>query len=317
MNSLTKKTEKLQKKFKSFYDSKIKLKTRLSALKSYLDNVDISEKRRVCIENYDLIIDIHWKIFETKHERLQALREKSDKPISPSNKEMVDIIKVLRDTVKLIDFCLDGANQKCESFDKLVEASINTTVSYRIKVEGLSLLLLYLNITKTTDEKYINLYKNAVHLEYFGTFPYPEPIDIATRDIDNMSKTILSGKISRTEQSPEKIENEVQLINIILDNILYLLHKQKNYNSALSKKHLITNENNKTCLEENSCNNSALNNKKNEDINNSSINNNKEKENNNKIKNNNFKSATPDKIFNRLPNINLSSNKNDTKINEK
>jgi len=36
MNSATRKTEKLQKKFKVFYDTKIKLKTRLSSLRFYL-----------------------------------------------------------------------------------------------------------------------------------------------------------------------------------------------------------------------------------------------------------------------------------------
>jgi len=83
----------------------------------------------------------------------------------------------------------------------LVEKSINSNVSYRIRIEGLSLLLIYLNITKTQDPKYINLYKNAIHLDDFGTFSYPEPIDIATRDIDNSSKIILTGKINRLEPS--------------------------------------------------------------------------------------------------------------------
>jgi len=36
MSLITKKTEKLQKKFKVFFDSKIKAKTRISALRSYL-----------------------------------------------------------------------------------------------------------------------------------------------------------------------------------------------------------------------------------------------------------------------------------------
>ncbi|ORX58457.1 hypothetical protein BCR36DRAFT_343705 [Piromyces finnis] len=230
MSSGTKKTEKLQKKFKVFYDTKIKLKTRLSSLKVYLENVDVVEKRRVCIENYDLIFNIHWKIFENKHERLQASREKTDKPVNHNSKEINDIVKVLRDSIKLLDFCLDGANKNCEDFDKLVEKSINSTVSYRIRVEGLLLLLIYLNITKSDNPKYINLYKNAVHLENFGTFPYPEPMDFAVRDIDDSSKIIPTGKISRIEQSSEKIENEILLFNIILDNILYLLYKQKSSN---------------------------------------------------------------------------------------
>jgi len=242
MSSTTRKTEKLQKKFKVFFDSKIKAKTRISALRFYLENVDVTEKRKVCLENYDLIFSIFFKIFQYKHERLQALREKSDKPISPNNKELIDILKVMRDSMRLLDFCLESANKNCEAFDNLVDKSIKSNVSYRIRVEGLSLLLLYINITHTDNPKYINLYKNAIHLDDFGTFSFPEPVDIATRNIDNLSESILSGKINRVEQSIEKTENEMLLFNIILDNILYLLFKQKNYPDIISNKNIIINE---------------------------------------------------------------------------
>jgi len=41
-------------------------------IRYYKDNVDIAEKRKVCIENYNLTMSILWKIFETKHDRLQG-----------------------------------------------------------------------------------------------------------------------------------------------------------------------------------------------------------------------------------------------------
>jgi len=34
--------------------------------------VDVAEKRKVCLENYDLIFSILLKIFQYKHERLQG-----------------------------------------------------------------------------------------------------------------------------------------------------------------------------------------------------------------------------------------------------
>jgi len=49
MNSVTRKTEKLQKKFKIFYDSKIKAKTRLSALRFYLGRKEL----------YSILLSIH------------------------------------------------------------------------------------------------------------------------------------------------------------------------------------------------------------------------------------------------------------------
>jgi len=73
----------------------------------------------ISLLQYIFIIYYIMFIMVKKYFNITALREKSDKPISPNNKEMVDILKVMRDTMRFLDFCLDGANQKCEDFGNI------------------------------------------------------------------------------------------------------------------------------------------------------------------------------------------------------
>ncbi|KAJ3417071.1 Ral GTPase-activating protein subunit alpha-2 [Chytridiales sp. JEL 0842] len=170
-----KRTEKLLKKAKLFLDEKQKTKNRLQSLYSFLEAANLNDQCKF-FGDYDT--HVATVLNDAIGHQFEKIRERQSQP---SGKEVQELSKMLSVLGKVFLFLPDKVRQgwtKSSTLETL-QTLLNPLNHFKIRLEGIKLLLLYLNAYESESTSLMELYAGAVDLSVFEVFPLPTPIDMA------------------------------------------------------------------------------------------------------------------------------------------
>ncbi|KAJ3023285.1 Ral GTPase-activating protein subunit alpha-2 [Thoreauomyces humboldtii] len=175
-----KRLEKLLKRAKPFLDEKLKAKQRLNSLYSFMENSTEQDQTKFYEEHDYQIYQVMFDCFTHQVEKIKS-REKPDKPLTVTGKEVTDlfrILHILKRIAVLLPLKIRSGWQR-RSIVGILQTMLASTNHPKLRIEGFRILLLYLTPQTTESHEVTPIYANAIPLSVFDVGVCPVPIDTA------------------------------------------------------------------------------------------------------------------------------------------
>ncbi|KAJ3145195.1 Ral GTPase-activating protein subunit alpha-1 [Geranomyces variabilis] len=175
-----KRTEKLLKRAKPFLDEKLKAKQRLASLYSFMENSSEQEQAKFFRDHDYQIYSVMFDVFTHQVDKIKS-REKPDKPLAITSKEVGDLYRSLHILKRMTTFLPEKMRTGWQrrSIVGILQTLLSSTNHPKLRIEGLRILLLYLAPQTTEPPDTTSLYANAIPLAVFEPFPQPRGIQNA------------------------------------------------------------------------------------------------------------------------------------------
>ncbi|RKO89859.1 hypothetical protein BDK51DRAFT_50230 [Blyttiomyces helicus] len=213
-----KRLEKLWKRAKPFLDEKLKSKQRLNSLFNFMENASDADQNKFFQENDFQIYSVMYDAFSHQVEKIRCAlidafgiacgngvffasrgqaREKADKVVSLTGKEVGDLIKILGVLKKVFIFMPERINNGWQrrSIVGILQTLLDTSNHPKLRLEGFRALLLWLNTHTSEPPESMHIFANAIPLCVFEPFALPLPEDVARGDGTGHDET---GPIARS-----------------------------------------------------------------------------------------------------------------------
>ncbi|KAJ3175950.1 Ral GTPase-activating protein subunit alpha-2 [Geranomyces variabilis] len=175
-----KRTEKLLKRAKPFLDEKLKAKQRLASLYSFMENSTEQDQAKFFRDHDYQIYSVMFDVFTHQVDKIKS-REKPDKPLAITSKEVGDLYRSLHILKRITTFLPEKMRTGWQrrSIVGILQTLLSSTNHPKLRIEGLRILLLYLAPQTTEPPDTTSIYANAIPLVVFEPFPHPRGVQNA------------------------------------------------------------------------------------------------------------------------------------------
>ncbi|PKC73960.1 hypothetical protein RhiirA1_437238 [Rhizophagus irregularis] len=158
--------EKLLKKAKNFLDHKQRSKARITSLWNFIDVTNELDQAQFFQQHAEDVFDVLYKSFMGQ---VDKIKQKSERPMSFSSKEFLNINKTLLLLRKVFLFLPDRIRSGWQrgKIAEMLKHLLDHGNHHRVRIQGFQLLLLWINDQTIELTECVNLYANAISLDLF------------------------------------------------------------------------------------------------------------------------------------------------------
>ncbi|GES98608.1 ral GTPase-activating protein subunit alpha-2-like [Rhizophagus clarus] len=158
--------EKLLKKAKNFLDHKQRSKARVTSLWNFIDVANELDQAQFFQQHAEDVFDVIYKSFMGQ---VDKIKQKSERPMSFSSKEFLNVNKTLLLLRKVFLFLPDRIRSGWQrgKIAEMLKHLLDHGNHHRVRIQGFQLLLLWINDQTIELTECVNLYANAISLDLF------------------------------------------------------------------------------------------------------------------------------------------------------